>query len=162
MEYKKVIFLDIDGVIATIYEFNMTHFAKSYLHQYDVYPFNHKCVEVLNQILALTKAEIIISSDWRSIFSPEELNDIFMINGVKESPAAATPDLNTQLTGKSLEEIRILEIKSFLKDNKVYNYLVVDDLDMSEGFGDNFVRCASSRDGIKETGLINKIIRSLY
>ena len=162
MAYNKVIFLDIDGVIATIYEFNMTRYAKHYLHQYDIYPFNQACVKVLNELLALTKAEIIISSDWRSIFSPEELNDIFKINGVRQTPVAATADLYQKHKDKSLAEIRTIEIQSFLTAHEVTNYVVVDDLDMSEGFGDHFIRCENGREGIKEAGTVNQIIKVFF
>ena len=161
MDFNKAIFLDIDGVIATIHEFNMNRYAPHYLHQYDIYPFNQACVKVLNELLALTKAEIIISSDWRSIFTTEELNDIFKINGVKQIPVEATADFSERFTGKSLEQIRTLEIESFLREHQVANFVVVDDLDMSEGFGDSFIQCLNIKEGIKEAGLINRIIKVL-
>jgi hypothetical protein len=63
--------------------------------------------------------------------------------------------------GKQLEEIRTIEIKAFLEEHEVEKYVVVDDLDMSEGFGDNFVLCGDSFEGIKKSGLKEKIIKKL-
>jgi hypothetical protein len=162
MEFNKVIFLDIDVVLATLNEFNMNRFAPLYVHQYNIYPFNKRCVKALNELLKITAAEIILSSDWRTFFSLEEMQDIFKINGVIANPMAATPDLHGQHKAKRLEEIRILEIQSFLKENTVERFVVLDDLDMSEAFGEKFIGCFNSREGIKAPGLLNKVIVSLY
>lgn len=161
MKFEKVIFLDVDGVIATIREFNMTHIAKTYVTKYNIYPFNPKAVKVLNEILEETDATIIISSDWRLHFDPEQLNDIFNINGVNKTPQMGTPDFYKKHKGKELEEIRTIEIKSFLEEHEVDKFVVVDDLDMSEGFGDRFVLCGDSYEGIKKTGIKDRIIKKL-
>lgn len=161
MKIKKAIFLDIDGVIATVREFNMTHMAETYITKYNIYPYNPGAVKILNEILEITKADIVISSDWRLHYTMEELEDIFFINGVKEPPIIGTPDFYKKHKGKELEEIRTLEIQAFLEEHEVDQYVVVDDLDMSEDFGDRFVLCGDSFEGIKKTGLQNKIIKLL-
>jgi len=161
MKFDKVIFLDIDGVIATTREHNMTHLAKTYVTKYNVYPFNPKAVKVLNEILEETQATIIMSSDWKLYFDLEQLADIFEINGVNQAPKLVTSDFYKKHKGKELEDIRTIEIKAFLEEHQVDNYIVVDDLDMSEGFGDRFFLCGDSFEGIKKTGLKDKIIKRL-
>jgi hypothetical protein len=161
MKFDKVIFLDIDGVICTIREFNMTHVAKTYLTKYNVYPFNPKCVKVLNEILEETKATIVLSSDWKLYFDLEELADIFSINGVKYAPVIVTPDYYKKDKDKKLEEIRTIEIKDFINEHEINKYVVIDDLDMYNGFNDEFILCGDNYQGIKKTGLKERIIKKL-
>jgi hypothetical protein len=87
----KVIFLDIDGVLATNKEFatNRTKFREKYLWAKELrvpYGWNKGCVEVFNEILDATNSEIVISSDWRFHWDLDELDKIFKVNGVKKSP----------------------------------------------------------------------------
>jgi hypothetical protein len=161
MKFDKVIFLDIDGVVATTREHNMTHMAKTYVHKYNVYPYNPKCVKVLNKILEETQATIIMSSDWKLYFDLDQLADIFKINGIDKAPVMVTHNFYKKHKGKELEDIRTIEIKAFLEEHEVEKYVVVDDLDMSEGFGNKFVLCGNSFEGIKKSGLKEKIIKKL-
>ena len=56
----KVIFLDIDGVLATT-----SCYGKGKNNKWGAYMFDQKAVVYLNFILSETGAEIILSSDWR-------------------------------------------------------------------------------------------------
>jgi hypothetical protein len=63
----KVIFLDIDGVLATNKEFatNRTKFREKHLWAKELrvpYGWNKGCVDVFNEILDATNSEIVISS----------------------------------------------------------------------------------------------------
>lgn len=69
-------------------------------------------------------------------------------------------------------ESRYYEIKEWLKDHpEVRKYVVVDDMDMSEHYGDisgnylwgfkNFVHTPRSSEGIKQSGIKEKIIKFL-
>ena len=77
---KAVIFLDIDGVLATSYQYHTN--KKNWHPTYDCYRFDEKCVKVFNDILAQIDATIILSSDWQNHYNLEQLNEIFEWNKV--------------------------------------------------------------------------------
>lgn len=148
MVYEKIIFLDIDGPLATDECFEKTEmkFGKR------LYKWNPKCVDVLNQILHETNAEIVLSSDWRRYFTNEELDEIFKWNNVSKSPVAKTDEIKRM--SDSLEGERINQIDRFLKNNEIKNWVCVDDLDLKCDIVTNFVRVETeyglSADGVKE------------
>lgn len=158
MKYEKIIFLDIDGVISTIREWNMTNLAKTYITKYNIYPFNPKCIITLNEILDEINPSIVMSSDWRNFFNLTELADIFQINGVISSPITTTENLSNIYSNKDLGYIRAKEIQKFLDENKVDKFVVID---MNEYFANNFIHCTSEFEGIKKSGLKDKIIKIL-
>jgi hypothetical protein len=169
---NKVIFLDIDGVLATIRQFAMKPNAKTYLAQYNVYPFDKKCVEIFNEILDETDAEIVLDSDWRLYYSLEELDDIFKINGVNKSPVLITEDLGflnsnyyaPNLTG---EELRAREIKNAIKEHNINKFIAIDDMNMTSAFNElsfgrgRFIHCKDDYQGIKQNGIKEKCIKKL-
>ena len=64
---------------------------------------------------------------------------------------------------KWLERIRILEIQEWLKNNQVDKWVAIDDLNMSPefngGYGlENFVLTPRSTEGIKQSGIKEKIL----
>jgi hypothetical protein len=130
---KNILFLDIDGVLATYKEYatdttklwEKNSLAKELrLH----YKFNDKCVRTLNRILTETGAEIVLSSDWRNHYDLEKLDIIFKFNGVIKSPIDVTD--NFSLATQLLERARGAEIMSYVENNKLKNYVVLDDLDL--------------------------------
>ena len=153
---KLFIFLDIDGVLATVKQFNLTHNSKSWIRKYYVYPFDKKCVKVLNEILTITDADIIISSDWRNYYSLEELRDIFIINGVKKLPVGVTPIYPTSMS--LLEKNRAGEILKYVEENDLTNWIAIDDLPLSHWLKDRFFMCKNEWEGIKQSGLKQKIL----
>lgn len=148
MEIEKVIFLDIDGPLATdeCYLKTEMKFGKR------LYKWNTKCVEILNQFLQETNAEIILSSDWRRHFNDEQLDEIFKWNNVIKSPIGKTDEIKRM--SDSLEGERINQIDRFLKNNIIKNWVCVDDLDLNSDIVRNFVHVETefglSADGIKE------------
>ena len=60
-----VIFLDVDGVLNSVSNlikvYNETH--KS--HSGYSYPFDPDCLENLKELVAVTKSNLVISSNWR-------------------------------------------------------------------------------------------------
>lgn len=160
MMIDKVIILDIDGCIATTKQMLLSYNSKSYIKKYSVYPFDKKCVNILNEILNKTGAEIILSSDWRLFYNIEQLDDIFKINNVNKSPLFTTPKYSSKFSAP-LEYNRIIQINNVLNNNKINNYIVIDDLDMSKAFGEAFIHCKYPSEGIKQTGIKEKIISKL-
>lgn len=154
-----IIFLDIDGVLATVKQYNISPIGKSWLRKYDVCPFDKKCVKVLNDILKKTDAEIVISSDWRTSFSLEELGDIFSINGVLKTPVGVTPSYPTSMS--YYEKNRAAEIELYVKYNEIKIWIAIDDMNMSHWLKDHFFFCNNEWEGIKQSGLKQKILKYL-
>lgn len=165
----KIIFLDIDGVLATANEFlaNRTKFRKKHYvaeHVKMPYPFNHGCVNVFNEILLKTDAEIVLSSDWRKFWTLDELNIIFRFNGVIKSPIDVTEIDPVSMSW--LEKNRANEIgKYLLKNREIKNWVAIDDLNMSEFMkltnDDDKMFVTEGIEGIKKSGLKDKIISKL-
>lgn len=133
---KKYIFLDIDGVLTTLYESmdldNMLYWKdNNWAKKMNVYyPFNETCVNILNSIIKETDAEIILSSDWKKHKTMEQLNVIFKNNGVIKTPIDITPDYRNQYS--NFEYSRSIEIIHYIAENTIdiNNIVVLDDLNL--------------------------------
>ena len=135
--------------------------------------FDKGAIEVLNRILEQTGAEIVISSDWRLYGTLEELGDYYLSQGISKRPSGFTPIIDEfdESTAQLLRwrgssgKARSLEIKKWLEDNIVESWVAVDDLDMSNEYLqpglDNFVLTPKSSEGIKQTGVYEKILKFL-
>ncbi len=159
----KVIFLDIDGVLATNKEFatNRTKFREKYLWAKDLrvpYGFNKGCVDIFNEILDVTDSEIVISSDWRIHWDLDELDKIFKSNGVKKSPIFGTIKTKRKMSSE-LEDDRVYQINEWVKFNNPEKWVALDDMNLSS-LGPNFFRTKDS-EGLKQIGLKDKIINKL-
>lgn len=187
----KVIFLDHDGVICLSQQFGGRYKkqtkAKRKLSQsimslpvdcrFD--NFDKKAIQVLNQILEETGAEIVMSSDWKNWASVEEMGEYYEQQGIIKKPIDFTPrehDIPETINWHpdwDLEGTRSLEIQQWLKNNpEVTHWVAVDDLDMSyktestyrsgTGWGlTNFVHTPKTSEGIKQLGIKEKIINFL-
>jgi hypothetical protein len=155
--------------------------------QYRFDDFDEKAVSILNSILEETGAEIIVSSDWRYHATLEELGDYYESQGIIKRPIAVTDmykDLypNEWAAGfrfrGELELERSMEIQHWVDNHsEITHWVSVDDLDMSKKFlGDrfaakdgsdtkpgltNFVLTPRSREGIKQSGIKEKILKFL-
>jgi hypothetical protein len=145
--------------------------------------FNKKALKVLNEILEETGAEIVVSSDWKKWANVEELGEYYEQQGIVKKPISFTKNLNDCEIPQNfpwsrtydLEQSRSLEIKQYLQDHpEITHWVAVDDLDMgipqtNETWGEiemdwgltNFVLTPSSREGIKQNGIKEKIIKFL-
>lgn len=148
-------------------------------HRFD--NFDVKAIKILNEVLVETGADYVISSDWRYHATLEELQSYYLAKGVIKAPIDMTPhtkDINPEwwLRHKNfakLEQERCLEIKWWLEHHPdVTHWVAVDDLNL--GFHDavsgdfineyglsNFVLTPKSREGIKQSGIKEKIIKYL-
>jgi len=153
----KVIFIDIDGVLATAPCWDMKTDNK-----WNAYPFDKKAVKVFNKILEETGAEMVLSSDWKYHYTMDQIKKIFLeFNGVIKAPFDATPMLPTN--GADLEGGRVSEINLWLKENKeklnITHWVAIDDLKMFEL--ENFVHCPKDNEGIKQCGIKEKVLKFL-
>ena len=159
-----IIFLDLDGVLSTVNEFFITR--KEYWNNYPDaeklgirYPFNSECVKIFNEILLETGAEIVLSSDWRYHRNLEELDLVFKFNGVIKSPKDLT-DIDPISMG-NLTKNRAHEIKKYILDHHLKDYIIIDDLPVDYYFRtDRFVK-TDDFEGIKELGIKEKILEIL-
>ena len=145
--------------------------------------FNKKAVKILNEILEETDAEIVVSSDWKRWATVEEMGEYYESKGIKKKPIAFTKDLKNcdwhhgefpWSRAWDLEQCRIIEIKQYLHDHpEITHWVSVDDLRMGktgldysiqyehEWGLDNFVETPRSTEGIKQSGIKEKIINFL-
>ena len=141
--------------------------------------FNQKAIKTLNEILEETGAEIVVSSDWKRWANLEEMGEYYESKEIIKKPIALTTNLGqcnwynnmTWIWSPrwDLEMTRVIEIKQFLHDHpEVTHWVAVDDLDMGKNgedwkdWGlDNFVLTPSSNEGIKQTGIKDKILKFL-
>lgn len=171
----KILFLDHDGVICLPSEWGKRHKSKEGLES-RLDPFNKKAIKVLNNIILKTDAEIIVSSDWKYHATLEELGLWYEKNGIIKKPIDVTPYLIPYIPDGFIweynykyEQIRHLEILNWLKDTdkNIKKWVAVDDMDLSGEYSTNkwglinFVRTPRMNEGIKQTGIENKIIEFL-
>jgi hypothetical protein len=184
----KVIFLDNDGVVCLSTEWGGRAKKKmKYLKEFpgvDDLPayikmdnFNDKAVKTLNLILEQTGAEIVVSSDWKLYCTLEELQEMFTKYGVIKQPIDTTPNIPLEYdknyyTAEELAEYRVSEVNMWLKEHpEVTQWVAVDDLPLGETFGPisgnsngglkNFVLTPKSSQGIKQSGIKEKILKFL-
>ncbi len=147
--------------------------------------FDKKAIKVLNEIIEETGCEIVVSSDWRLHATLEELGYYYMKQGMIKKPIAVTDifkdifpkEWNAFRFRADLELERSMEINHWLENHpEVTHWVAVDDLNMSveflskyffDGKSDkksgltNFVLTPKSNEGIKQSGIKEKIIKYL-
>lgn len=145
-----------------------------------------KAVRILNEILEESGAEYVVSSDWRFYATLEELGDYYLSQGVSKRPLATTEIFKDIFPREwaalrfraDLELERSMEIQNWLDNHpEVTHWVAVDDLNMSIEFLSprfsaadgsdakpgltNFVLTPKSTEGIKQSGLKEKILNFL-
>ena len=187
----KVIFLDHDGVICLATEwgsrFKKTKRSKTAMQintkdnpvEFRFDNFNQKAVSILNDIIKQTDAEIVVSSDWTRWATVEEMGEYYESKGICKKPIAFTPDLKDCTVHGSifiwspdwdLEQVRSIEIKQYLHDHpEITHWVAIDDLNMGKSGEswkdvwalDNFVLNPKRMEGIKQSGIKEKILKFL-
>jgi len=103
-----VIFLDIDGVLAPI-------------RRWDRYgDLEPACIQVLNEIVASARADVVISSTWRHGKTVAELQAMLVAAGFAGRVVDKTPTL---APGAERGE----EIAAWLAEHAVGGYVIIDD-----------------------------------
>jgi hypothetical protein len=141
--------------------------------------FDKKAIKILNEIIEETGCEIVVSSDWKLHATLEELGEYYESQGIIKKPIALTPNIQNCKDIEStiiwsprweLEQIRTIEIKQYLHNHpEVTHWVSVDDLKMGkigepwkdEWAIDNFVLTPKSNEGIKQSGVKEKILKFL-
>jgi HAD domain in Swiss Army Knife RNA repair proteins len=184
----KVIFLDHDGVICLSNQWgnrykkqkkhidsNLSESEMSVDYRFD--DFDQKALKVLNKIIQKTDCEIVVSSDWKKWATLEEMGDYYQRQGIIKRPIGYTTsilkgDLKFFDYNTNLEETRSYEIQDYLKNHpEITNWVAIDDLNMSKRINEttkeymwgleNFVWTYLADEGIKQTGVKDKVIKYL-
>lgn len=152
----KFLILDHDGVIVTSQ-------CRGTENKWGKPPFDRKCVGIVNHIITQIDCEIIVSSDWRHDLTLHEIRDMYNYYGIIKTPIGYTPSLKNY-NGMNLDGGRADEIKLWVKtyawkdDTK---WVAVDDYKLEEHLYPNFVWCPNHMEGIKQTGILEKILDKL-
>jgi len=159
----KILFLDHDGVICLSQQWG-TRFDKDTDTIDSAFDdFDPGAIEVLNQIIEETDCEIVVSSDWRHHCELWQMQQLYLERGIKKGPIDFTNWVPS--SAQCLEIARMEEIRQWLwlESNRGWtSWCAVDDMDLGGEFGlSNFVRTPRSSEGIKQTGVKEKIIKFL-
>ena len=132
---RKIIFLDIDGVLNTTYWYNQMSMSTP-KDKYG-YAFDPNAVANLKRIIDETGADIVISSSWKSL-GLTELENMWQERCLPGTVLGITPNsvsdellLNADLDNMELFHIRGEEIKEWLSRHgkNISNYVIIDDVD---------------------------------
>lgn len=195
----KIIFLDHDGVICLDNNWGsrrkkqdkwggrkLSMSLREIPLEYRFDNFDKKAIDVLNEILETTGAEIVVSSDWKAWASVEQMGEYYEMQGIIKKPIAYTKNLGQcsfQDTKSfiwsatyDLEQSRYVEITQYLMDHpEITHWVSVDDLHMGrhvenskygafdrDDWGlENFVWTPRPSEGIKQSGVKEKILKYL-
>jgi hypothetical protein len=134
---RKIIFIDVDGPLAwgTWRDGKVTITGGAEDFQIP-YPWVKEDCEALQKICEETNAELVLSSDWKKHFTFNQMKRIFWHYGITARLIDITThqDLWNKMSRSSLEHERALEIAKWVKDNKISNWIAIDDLDLYHAF----------------------------
>ena len=166
----KVIFLDHDGVICLSGQWGSRRSNKA-KKRGDLFDrFCPKAINVLNNILKETDAEIVVTSTWRVHCDLEYMQKLYIERGITKAPIGFTKDLenvwddndwfNSYSDSEKLQSaIRSKEIMVWLKENPgATSWIAIDDLPLPRL--KNFFM-VNEDEGIKKIGTAKSIIKIL-
>lgn len=126
---KPIVFLDIDGVVETIYWEKAEDGSYSYnVHKYGHEELNNKqAIGWLNELFNKVPYDIVITSTWRYKISKDDFQELFIRSGFN-------PEIKILDTTPILYQQRGLEIKQWINDHNFKGKFIIidDDSDMCE------------------------------
>ena len=135
---RKIIFVDIDGPLAWGTWNNGRVKLKSGSQDFTIpYPWVQEDCDALNTILEETNAKMVLSSDWKKHFSFFQIRRIFefyQINHYNLIDTTTHQDLWNKMSRPSAEWERAAEITKWVKDNKVSNWISIDDMRLDKQY----------------------------
>lgn len=136
----KVIFLDIDGVLASFDYIRVTAALNMKHSDKYGYDFDPRCILNLKLLIEETESLLVISSFWKSM-GIQKLKDMWEIRNLPGRIIDITPTISNVPNPK-----RGSEIKEWLSENKdVTTYVILDDdSDMLEEQEKHFVKTQSN------------------
>ena len=134
---KKIIFIDIDGPLAWGSWNDGKVTISGGVEDFQIpYPWDRADCEALQKICDETNAELVLSSDWKKHFTFNQMKRIFWHYGITARLIDITThqDLWNKMSRTSLEHERALEVAKWARDNKITNWIAIDDLDLYHSF----------------------------
>lgn len=127
---NKVVFLDIDGVLATRESYG--RYKKVEDRRYPT--FDKLAVVCMNRLLKESGAKVVVSSAWRKFYTLDQLRKILEKEGVTGAEIVG-------VTGSQFSSGRGEEIKGYLSENEVDSFVIIDDdsFDIAPVFPDKLV-----------------------
>lgn len=150
---KRIIFLDIDGVIRSPIPCNPSrvkivnikeHYARlfedsAYLTMNEsmlknaYYDWNGEACYCIQLLLRIPNTYIVLSTSWRDFYSLDDMKRLFNLYGIGDAIIGKT---------KQLSFNRAKEIQTYIEEHPdVCQYVIVDDMDLSTHFTANFLLC---------------------
>jgi hypothetical protein len=134
---RKIIFIDVDGPLAwgTWNDGKVT--ITGGVEDFTIpYPWVKEDCEALQKICDETNADLVLSSDWKKHFTFNQMKRIFWHYGITARLVDITThqDLWNKMSRTSLEHERALEVAKWARDNKISNWIAIDDLDLYHNF----------------------------
>jgi hypothetical protein len=125
--------------------------------------FNKKAVNVFNAICEAVDPVIVLSSDWKDHYDLDLLNEFFQWNGITHSITDFTSSAwGTKFKSLAqLEDCRAYEILKYVEEHDIEKWVAIDDLDLKPWIPNNFVHAPRSNEGIKQSGVKDKILNIL-
>ena len=156
----KVLFLDHYGVLSLsnqpVTRTELSMISRDELNDATLFnDFDKDAVNILNDIIDLTGAEIVVSSDWKRHKTLNEMCDFYQQQGIKKMPLAYTDWLPGAPT---YHEQRATEISTWLAQHpETTHWAAVDDLYMGTWLT-NFAWAKNVHLGIKDVTVKTQII----
>ncbi len=144
---QKYLFLDIDGVLNSFDDYNMT--GDTFLKNLDKISFilSDNQIQILNNIVEKYNPTIILSSYWRTRYSVKEINRMFEQRGFIGEITDKTDE-----KGKEHKD-RWGQIKRYINKHNIKNFIILDDETISENeICPNFIKTNSYK-GLDKTHL---------
>jgi cell division septum initiation protein DivIVA len=115
MGTKKIIFLDIDGVMNSEVDYLLAEARDDYeTAREEAHELSERCVGLLNNLIDDTGAEVVITSVWRYSTTKEEMQSLFEKKGFKHKILDYSPVYDRNFT------VRGNEILGWIKKNEEY------------------------------------------
>lgn len=135
----KIIFLDIDGVLASLEYIRILSLLENPNPDIYGYSFDPRCVKNLKYIFKkIPDVKIIISSSWKSM-GEKRFRDMWKYRNLPGEIIGFTPDLFKT----TIDSSRGLEIQKWIDESNVIieNYIIIDDDDdMLDSQKNNFIK----------------------
>ena len=134
---KKIIFIDVDGPLAWGSWNDGKVTINGGVEDFQIpYAWDRADCEALQKICDETNAELVLSSDWKKHFTFNQMKRIFWHYGITARLIDITThqDLWNKMSRPGLEHERALEVAKWARDNKITNWIAIDDLDLYHSF----------------------------
>jgi hypothetical protein len=134
---KKIIFIDVDGPLAYgTWDIGKVTIAGGNGDFTIPYPWVKEDCLALRDICEETNAELVVSSDWKIHFSFRELKHIFWHYGITSPIVDITThqSLWNKMSRPNSEWERASQITKWVKDNKISNWISIDDMKLNEQY----------------------------